>query len=165
MVLDVIPASIPRPPDDLRIETVGDEAGLERFHTVFGSGPVFRSALPAAALERDEFRILVGTDEKGPTSCSLAIRTEREFGIYAVGTVERARRRGYGTAMTWAAIAAGRQAWGLSTAVLQSSEMGFGVYSKMGFVDVCRYVTYEPPKLLDTPTPPPPDAASPAPQG
>ena len=146
MVLDPVPDRTPAPPEGLRIELVregpGGSAGLEAFHVAFGSGPVFRSALPESTLRDDRFRLIVGWDADGPATCSIAVRSAREFGVYAVGTVEHARRRGYGTAITWAALAVGRDAWGLSTAVLQSSELGLGVYSKMGFVEVCRYIDF-----------------------
>ena len=52
-----------------------------------------------------------------------------------------ARRRGVGSAVTWAAIEAGR-AWGYDTIVLQSSVMGLSMYSAMGFRTVAPYVVF-----------------------
>jgi GNAT superfamily N-acetyltransferase len=76
----------------------------------------------------------------------MAIRTGDVAGVYAVGTLERARHHGVGAAATWAAVSAG-QAWGCNTIVLQSSEMGLPVYTAMGFRTVTRYAIYErPPK-------------------
>lgn len=74
---------------------------------------------------------------------SLAIRTGDVAGVYAVGTVRDARRRGVGTAATWAAVAAGR-AWHCHASVLQSSEMGFPMYRAMGFRTVVRYAIFRP---------------------
>jgi GNAT superfamily N-acetyltransferase len=74
---------------------------------------------------------------------SLAIRTEKVAGVYAVGTLVDARRRGVGTAATWAAVAAGRT-WGCDTVVLQASDMGFPIYRAMGFRTVVRYAIFRP---------------------
>src|SRR5262245_4218565 len=46
-----------------------------------------------------------------PVGTSMAIRSGSASGVYNVLTLERARRRGVGTAVTWAAVAAGK-AWG-----------------------------------------------------
>lgn len=72
---------------------------------------------------------------------SIAIRTGDVGGVYAVGTVKSARKRGVGTAATWAAIGAAR-AWGCRTVVLQSSKMAISIYRRMGFEVVAPYVTY-----------------------
>jgi GNAT superfamily N-acetyltransferase len=76
----------------------------------------------------------------GPVESSGAvptIRTGDVSGVYAVGTLAGARRRGVGTAATWAAVAAGRT-WGCGTIVLQASETAFSSYEKMGFRTVVR---------------------------
>jgi predicted acetyltransferase len=70
-------------------------------------------------------------------------------GVYAVGTSTVARRRGIATAMTWAAVQAGRE-WGCAAATLQASEMGEPVYRAMGFETVARYVTFEEPRPART---------------
>ena len=54
------------------------------------------------------------------------------------------RRRGYGTALTWAAIAAAR-AMGARAALLGATPLGYPVYLKMGFTPICTMRTYEPP--------------------
>ena len=58
-------------------------------------------------------------------------------GIYAVATADGHRGRGYGGALTHAAVAAG-QAAGLETAVLMSSDLGIPVYVRLGFREVGR---------------------------
>ena len=64
-------------------------------------------------------------------------------GIYAVGTLPEARRRGVGTAATWAAVAAGRD-WGCDTIVLRRARWAFPMYQEMGFRTVVRYTTFRP---------------------
>ncbi len=75
---------------------------------------------------------------------AAAIRTGNVSGVYAVGTLPVARRRGVGTAATWAAVAAGR-AWGCDTVVLQSSEIGYSIYRAMGFRTVVPYADFKRP--------------------
>ena len=54
-------------------------------------------------------------------------------------------RRGYGTALTLAAMRGGLEA-GLRTAALESSEMGLAVYSRLGFKTIGEVkVFYIPP--------------------
>jgi predicted GNAT family acetyltransferase len=62
----------------------------------------------------------------------------------AVWTAESYRRRGYAAALTWTAIGEGR-ARGCNAAALKSSEMGYPVYTRMGFREVCRLRVYAPP--------------------
>ncbi|MFM9498973.1 GNAT family N-acetyltransferase [Streptomyces galilaeus] len=59
-------------------------------------------------------------------------------GIYVVGTLKEFRGRGIGTALTAAALDAGRER-GLRTGSLQASRMGTPVYERMGFEEVARY--------------------------
>jgi GNAT superfamily N-acetyltransferase len=150
MVLDPIPASIPLPPDSLRlVELAGGPGAAERieeWHSVAGFGPIMRRAFPPGVLDDPAIRVIIGYDADGPVCNAAAIRSDEEFGIYAVGTHKRARNRGYGTAVTWTAVDAGRRAWGLNVVALQSSELGLGLYSRMGFVQVCRYTEYTTPK-------------------
>jgi GNAT superfamily N-acetyltransferase len=58
-------------------------------------------------------------------------------GIYSVATDEAHRGRGYGGAVSSAAVETGR-ALGLETAVLMASEMGAPVYRRLGFREVGR---------------------------
>jgi ribosomal protein S18 acetylase RimI-like enzyme len=59
-------------------------------------------------------------------------------GIYNVTTPPAYRRRGIGTAMTAAALLAGRDR-GLSTGILQATPDGAPVYRRMGFTTVGEY--------------------------
>lgn len=81
-----------------------------------------------------------------PVGASLAIRSGSIGGVYAVGTLPDARRRGVGTAATWACVAAGRS-WGCDTIALQASDMGLPIYAAMGFRTVVEYAVFrQPPK-------------------
>ncbi len=56
-------------------------------------------------------------------------------GIYAVATAEAWRGRGFGRALTLAAMRAGAEA-GMRTSVLLASELGQPVYRRIGFREV-----------------------------
>lgn len=53
-------------------------------------------------------------------------------GLYNIGTRPQYRGRRIGSVMTWAPLREAREA-GLDTAILQASEMGQGLYARLGF--------------------------------
>jgi ribosomal protein S18 acetylase RimI-like enzyme len=65
----------------------------------------------------------------------------RAVGIYNVGTVESARGRGIGTAMTHYALEEGRRR-GYEIGTLQASKAGYGVYRKLGFEELFKVRNY-----------------------
>ncbi|MFE2088046.1 GNAT family N-acetyltransferase [Streptomyces sp. NPDC059460] len=80
-------------------------------------------------------------------SCST-----RVAGVYVVMTAEDQRREGIGTALTGAALEAGRER-GLSVGTLQVSPFGFPVYEHLGFETVTAYELFRTSsKLLDEPS-------------
>ena len=95
---------------------------------------------PSFAADPD-VQLFVGRLDGKPVGTSIAIRSGDASGVYNVGTLPEARRRGVGSAVTWAAVGAGR-AWGCDTIVLQSSVMGLSMYADMGFRTVAPYVTF-----------------------
>jgi ribosomal protein S18 acetylase RimI-like enzyme len=70
---------------------------------------------------------------------AMAVRTGDLAGIYSVGTLEHARGRGVGRAVTAAAIEAAAKGWGVKRIFLQSSQMGLSVYESLGFHTVASY--------------------------
>jgi GNAT superfamily N-acetyltransferase len=146
--LSEMPHEVPAP-DDFVFEQVRDEAGLaawvEALGSGFGEGPV------EAEWVGEMYRRL-GFEGSWCHYLGLlageSVATATLFfgagvaGIYFVCTVERARRRGIGAAVT---LAASREARDLdySVGVLGSSEMGYPVYRGLGFEEHCRIGLYE----------------------
>ena len=142
MALHPIPAIAP-PEPSLRTQLV-DPTRFDDWHSGIAYGPRFRDVYGPTLLDDPAFRLVVGYVDDEPVAGAAAIISDTVVGIYAVGTAEHARRRGYGRALTWAAVQAGVEA-GCHVAVLQSTEMAAGLYRSMGFVEVCRYLEFLPP--------------------
>jgi GNAT superfamily N-acetyltransferase len=143
MVLHPPPVS---PPPSIGVTVIrADASRLDEYLGVSVEGGLSaelaqRLYSPSFAADPD-VRLFVGRLDGRPVGTSVAIRSGDVSGVYAVGTLPVARRRGVGTALTWAAVEAGR-AWGSHTVVLQASEMGLPMYEAMGFRTVIRYAQF-----------------------
>ncbi|HYO61263.1 MAG TPA: GNAT family N-acetyltransferase [Actinomycetota bacterium] len=76
-----------------------------------------------------------------PVAVASTFESMGVVGVYNVGTMPDHRGNGYGEAVTWAVVEHAKKR-GCHTAVLQSSDMGFGVYRRMGFEVVSSYCCY-----------------------
>ncbi len=74
-------------------------------------------------------------------STLMAFDHEGDCGIYMVGTVEAARRRGIATALSAHAVTAARER-GCLTASLQSTAMAERIYAEVGFRDLGLWQEY-----------------------
>jgi GNAT superfamily N-acetyltransferase len=89
------------------------------------------------------FHVVVARLGEENAATAMAFDLDGDCGVYDVGTLEHARRRGLGTAVTLALLydAADR---GCRTASLQSSPMAERLYAGIGFRDLGRIVEYAP---------------------
>lgn len=62
-------------------------------------------------------------------------------GLYGVASLPHVRGRGMGSALSLAALREAR-AMGYRTAVLESSPLGYSVYQRLGFREICRLRSY-----------------------
>lgn len=141
------PFEPPSPAPGVTVSHVSDARSLDEYRAVFVedgmSEDVARRLFATSFAADPDVQLVVAALDDRPVGTSLALRTREVSGVYAVETLPAARRRGVGSAATWAAVAAGR-AWGCDTIVLQASDMGFPMYREMGFRTVVRYGVFRP---------------------
>ena len=143
-----------RPPEDRPAELVrvgSDEellgAALSVTAASFEAPPdLFRSLFDGAMRDplMDLWLALVDGE---PVSTAVGVVAGGAVGIYDVGTPPQHRGRGYGGLVTAQVVRRGFEA-GASFAYLQATELGFGVYRRLGFEQVSTY------RLLRHPEPP-----------
>jgi GNAT superfamily N-acetyltransferase len=96
-----------------------------------------------AGVDGSGFRIVAARLDGETVATGLAFEHEGDCGIFNVSTLERARRRGIGTALT-ARLLRAAQARGCVTATLQSTPMAERVYATVGFRDLGRILEFRP---------------------
>lgn len=137
LVLPVEGRSSILPPPELevaRVTTAEELVEFERasFHGFDNTGE-FRPGrwhAPSSIADRDMI-YFAGRVDGQIVSVSISVISNGVIGIYGVATIPTHRRRGYGTAMTWAAVNSAPTL----PAVLGPSDSGEPVYRKMGFRD------------------------------
>jgi hypothetical protein len=135
------------PRSGLEVRRVSDVAGLRLFTETAGSGfgtppDLLEMMLPpdAAAVDPD-LAYLIGWCENRPVATAMMYRVGPTAVVAGVAVLPEDRRRGFGTAITAAAVAAGAAA-GCSSAALRSGPMSLGLYRRMGFLPACVHKTY-----------------------
>jgi GNAT superfamily N-acetyltransferase len=146
--LSTLPEEVPVP-EGFVVERVRDEAGLaawiETLGSGFGEGPVeaeWVGEVYRRLGDEGSWRHYLGRLGGEPVATATLFLGAGVAGIYFVCTVERARRRGIGAAVTLAALREA-QDLGYRVGVLGSSEMGYPVYRRLGFDEYCRIGLYE----------------------
>jgi GNAT superfamily N-acetyltransferase len=141
--------SLPQP-TGLVIEPVVDAETLEQFCHIAVIGFGFPASMESAFRElwasvgvgpELPLRHYLGWLDGKPVATSSLILGAGVAGIYIVATVPEVRRKGIGAAMTLLACHEAR-ALGFRVAVLEASEMGYGVYQKVGFREYCKASFY-----------------------
>jgi acetyltransferase (GNAT) family protein len=133
------PLPVDSTPPELEVVRVKTEAEVEELELVSVRGFANEDATiepgtmhPAAVLEDPAMALFVGRVDEKPVGASMGYRTDDAVGVFGVTTVASARRRGYGSALTRAAMLTET---GLP-AVLAPSKQGEGVYRRLGFEPV-----------------------------
>jgi GNAT superfamily N-acetyltransferase len=154
MAIDL--SHLPTPPraGGLRIEPVLTREDVQVFAQTLNSGD-FQASEPVARaipdvlrpslspkVQEGDFRCLVGYQNGVPVATSGYFLSGGVVGIYGVATVPRARRRGFGAAMTLAALAEGRDL-GRQEGILIATTMGEPLYRRLGFRELFRLTQVE----------------------
>lgn len=127
----------------LEIRVIDDEAGLADHIDVVAAGfgmdrEMVATIMPPSVLDSGPETVYVGYADGSPVTSGMGFRTGDTIGVYNVATVEAARGRGFGAAITGRVIADGLAA-GCRVAALQASPMGRPIYERMGFREVVTY--------------------------
>lgn len=143
----------PPPVTGLEIRRVTGEPDFERYLETFGPilapSEAFRTVFARGArgigFGQDAAEVhFLGLVDGEPVGTASLLTAGGAAGIYNVTTVERARRRGIGAALTATAVAVGRER-GMEVATLQASTMGRPVYERLGFRFVSDLLPYRSP--------------------
>ena len=149
MDLDLLSEDLPTPPG-LVIERVSDIDSLRQWcHTfVYGFGmpdfvnDAFFSLFSDLGFDSQlPLRNYIGWLNGEPVAVSALFLGAGVVGIYNVATIPDARRKGIGSAMTLVPLHEAR-AMGYRIGILHSSDMGAGVYRKLGFHEYCKIGLY-----------------------
>jgi ribosomal protein S18 acetylase RimI-like enzyme len=96
-----------------------------------------------AGVDPSDFHVLVARLDGETVTAGIAYDQAGDCGIYNLGTLPHARRRGLGTAITLLHLYEARER-GCETASLQSTEEAESIYSAIGFRDLGQFVEYVP---------------------
>jgi ribosomal protein S18 acetylase RimI-like enzyme len=117
----------------IRVTTAAEVAELEEVSVLGFGGEDARvepgSLHPPTILDDPRMVLFLGRVDGRPIGASMGYRADGVVGVFGVTTIASARRRGYGTALTRAAML---PETGLPT-VLASSEEGERLYRRLGF--------------------------------
>ena len=89
----------------------------------------------------ESIRYYLGILNGEPVSTSLLFLSGGVAGIYDVITLPHVRKQGIGTALTVVPLLEARSL-GYSIGTLQSTQMGLGVYRRLGFREYCTFDIY-----------------------
>jgi GNAT superfamily N-acetyltransferase len=146
------PGSV-RPAPGHEIRRIVDAAGLADHVGAAADGfgmprEWLEAIMTTRLLDEPAATVYVGYTDGVPVATGLGIRTGRTIGVYSIATIETARKRGYGAAMTMRVVDDGA-AGGCDVAILQASDMGQPIYERLGFRTVVEYTGWVDPASLE----------------
>jgi len=149
MELRGLPAAVERPPD-FEVRRAASAQEIADFSSVFASNwqppdpsaaAFYKAAAPLLLAPDPPMILFVGYLAGKPVATSELFLGGGVAGLYGVATRREFRGRGIGTALTWAACEEARRR-GVHTAVLQSSDDGKALYTRLGFGPCCHFTEF-----------------------
>lgn len=146
------PAPKQATPTGLLIEEVSTPEGLIEFESAtwdgFESNDAIRAAGPGGqhhprTLDDPNMHYYIGRVEGKVVTSSIAYISDGIVGVFGVSTLPDYRRRGFGQAITWAAVVAAPEL----PAHLEPSEEGATMYRSMGFREIGQNTHWHSPQL------------------
>jgi ribosomal protein S18 acetylase RimI-like enzyme len=146
----VVLNSAPKTIQNFVIEKVNDVerqalwARIAAIGTGFSDTATAQMAQVEASLTDPQYKAqhrYLGFLDGAPVATSAMVLDSGVAGIYAVATIPEARRKGIGEIMTVMPLLEARQI-GFRVGILQSSSMGYPIYQRIGFQDVCTFQLY-----------------------
>jgi GNAT superfamily N-acetyltransferase len=137
-------------PQGVSIERVSSPAALSDWLRAAIAAFDFPPRLepPLLAMERSvgvapesPYHRFLGRLDGRPVATASLYLGEEVAGLFTIGTVADARRRGIGAAMTLAPLREARER-GYRVGILSASRMGEPIYRRIGFREYCRLSTY-----------------------
>lgn len=146
MAVRIDDVTAPEFPPELLVEEVAGRRALREWVEAYAEPMGVPAEKVGDALETERnrsdaegsYRRFVGRVDGRVVSTSAVLTHDDTAGVYVVATAEPFQRRGYGTAMTAAALRAARRD-GATVGTLQASAAGEPVYERMGFRTVAGY--------------------------
>jgi GNAT superfamily N-acetyltransferase len=132
-------------PDGVVVEKAVAEADVALWAEVFCDAhevPAWAGESWVEAARRAEFgelpwRCWVACLDGEPAGVGLSFVGAGAVGLYGIGTLPQARRRGVGTALTLVPMLQARDE-GVDTAILHATPDGEKLYPRLGFTEYCR---------------------------
>ena len=144
--LDSLPASVPVP-DGYQISRVEDAGSMKIWMKTFMEGYGFPlewepscQEMMLATLHGPWMSYLATIDDQ-PVAASSVFYDAGVAGIMNVSTLKEWRGKGLGAAVTLQPLLDARS-MGYQVGVLESSDLGYKVYQRLGFKDICRINEY-----------------------
>jgi ribosomal protein S18 acetylase RimI-like enzyme len=103
---------------------------------------MLESVLVPRMAEQSDVTFYTGYVDDQPVTASLGFIDHGSISVFNVAAVEEHRGKGYGAAMTMRAVIDGRDR-DCDVAFLQSTEMGYSIYERLGFETIFDYDLWE----------------------
>lgn len=134
-------------PEDITIQRINDLDLLKAWGEIFVKGGELPEFMLQPASERlryanpDIVYTYMGWLDGTPVATSQMVLANGVAGLYNIGTLPEARRRGIGAKMTLLPLVFARSQ-GYKIGVLTASDMGIGMYRSLGFKEICKINLY-----------------------